>query len=141
LSLADQIRAAVEPRIIDRDYLMQLASEVERMEQQHAALTAAWDEIQSAGAKPAQIIARLRNVDPGPTPADGGTPSSVILRDDSTIEIEGVEHPIPARHSRGGRIAPLRIGQAIAAAGYRPVGDYYDALGVDGPDSIAVERA
>jgi hypothetical protein len=136
MSLADQIRAAIEPRIIDRDYLMQLASEVERMEEQHVALTDAWDEIQSAGAKPAQIIARLRNVDPGPTPA-----RSVRLRDDSTIEIEGVEHPIPARHSRGGRIAPLRIGQAIAAAGYRPAGDYYyDALGVDGPDSIAVER-
>jgi hypothetical protein len=55
MSLADQIRRAVEPRVINRDHLLQLAREVERMEEQHAALVAAWDEIQAAGAKPAPI--------------------------------------------------------------------------------------
>ncbi len=30
--------------------------------------------------------------------------------------------------------------RALKDAGYRPVPDYYTAIGIDGPDSIQVER-
>jgi hypothetical protein len=54
MSIADQIRAAVKPRIINRDYLLSLADEVARMEEKCAAFTSAWDDVQAAGARPAE---------------------------------------------------------------------------------------
>jgi hypothetical protein len=132
MSLADQIRRSVEPRVINRDQLLRLADEVARLELRCAALTETRDELLAA-ANPGPIIARLH----GFTLSYG----NAVLMDDSTIEIEGVEWPIPARHSKGGIFAPLRISEAITAAGYRPVGgNYYAALDVDGPGTIAVER-
>lgn len=50
------------------------------------------------------------------------------LTDDSTLIIDGTTHPIPARTGHAGTLAPARICQAIADAGYRPATTYYDDL-------------
>jgi hypothetical protein len=107
-----------------------LTDEVARLKEKCEALAAEYGEIEATGATPGPIVARLRH-----------TADRHRLVEHSTIEIEGVEYPIPARVPNGGILAPRRICHTLAKAGYRPVGDYRAALGVDGPGTIAVERA
>lgn len=51
------------------------------------------------------------------------------LTDDSTLTIDGHTTPVPQRAEVGGRLAPLRIVEALATRGYRPATDYYADLG------------
>lgn len=46
------------------------------------------------------------------------------------LEIEGVRYDVPDRHQGGGVLAPARLSEAIAAAGYEPAATdgYYDSL-------------
>ncbi len=48
--------------------------------------------------------------------------------DESTLTIDGHTTPIPQRAEFGGRMAPRRIIEALAARGYQPATNYYDDL-------------
>lgn len=61
------------------------------------------------------------------------------LTDDSTLEVDGHTYPIPARTDRGGQFAPIRIAEALRAAGYKAATDYYGDLGTCDGRGITIE--